>query len=84
MVITEVVAVTAGESIEQVVLVLPVMTEDVDRAQVVVVGDVVVAVVEARVFVAVMIRLLVEEVVTVVENELLHVALVKGKTHSRL
>lgn len=80
LVITEVVAVTAGEVIEQVVFVLSVMTEDVDRAQVVVVGDVVV--VEARVLVEVMVRLLVEEVVTVVENELLHVDLVKGKTHS--
>ena len=82
LVITEVVAVTAGEVIEQVVFVLSVMTEDVDKAQVVVVGDVVVTVVEARVLVDVMVRLLVEEVVTVVENELLHVDLVKGKTHS--
>lgn len=84
LIITDVVAATAGVVKELVVFVLSVVTDAVDNADVVVVGVVVVAVVEARVLVVVVTRLLVEEVVIVVENELLHVVVVVCKRHSRL
>lgn len=53
LVMTDDEVVTAGDVTEQVVLVLSVVTvtDAVDRAEVVVVGDVLVAVMEARVFV---------------------------------
>lgn len=79
-VITDVDVVTAGDVIEHVVLVLSVVTvtEAVERAQMVVVGDVLVAVVEARVFVML---LFVEGVVTVTEYTLLHAGIDEGRRH---